>query len=241
VCLKILLGILGYCTLPIWGLFEVGTPTRPPRGRPCQTPCSYAWRSECLYTTFDQDHDLVFFSFLASNQPCCLLQYSGTTLRERLQCPLVFFVMPTYWETCFTSSRYSTYFFSFFFGSSYRPSCPPRCSDTTLWVHPWRPLYFFIVVSIYWKSASYMSSLDLTAFSKTTNRLAAKMICSFLLNQCARYSTSWWLQDFVMTPSSRCAYTSLGACETWVRLGPYWPGSWPSLTSGSSLPEDPLT
>jgi hypothetical protein len=35
---------------------------RPLRGRPCQTPCSYAWRSGCLYTSFDQDHDSVFFS-----------------------------------------------------------------------------------------------------------------------------------------------------------------------------------
>jgi hypothetical protein len=37
--------------------------TWPPRGRPCQTPCSYAKRSGCLYTSFDQDHDPVFFSF----------------------------------------------------------------------------------------------------------------------------------------------------------------------------------
>jgi hypothetical protein len=39
---------------------------------------------------------------------------------------------------------------------------------------------FFIIVSIYWKSASYRSSLDLSSFGKTTNRLAAKSICSFL-------------------------------------------------------------
>jgi hypothetical protein len=30
-------------------------------------------------------------------------------------------------------------------------------------------------------------------------------------------------------------------CETWVPLGPHRPGSRPSLTSGSSLPEDLLT
>jgi hypothetical protein len=30
-------------------------------------------------------------------------------------------------------------------------------------------------------------------------------------------------------------------CETWVPLGPQRPGSWPSPTSGSSLPEDPPT
>jgi hypothetical protein len=38
-------------------------PTRPPRAQPCQTPCSYALRSGCLYTSFDQDHDSIFFSF----------------------------------------------------------------------------------------------------------------------------------------------------------------------------------
>jgi hypothetical protein len=33
-------------------------------------------------------------------------------------------------KTSFSSRRYSTHLF-FFFGPSYRPSCPPRCSDTT--------------------------------------------------------------------------------------------------------------
>jgi hypothetical protein len=32
-----------------------------------------------------------------------------------------------------------------------------------------------------------------------------------------------------------------GACETWVPLRPHRPGSQPSPTSGSDLPEDPLT
>jgi hypothetical protein len=31
------------------------------------------------------------------------------------------------------------------------------------------------------------------------------------------------------------------ACETWVPLGPHRPGSRPSPTSGSGLPEDPPT
>jgi hypothetical protein len=49
--------------------------------------------------------------FGASNQSCYLLQCSGTTLRVRLRRPLVFFVVPTCWETRFSSRRYSTYFF----------------------------------------------------------------------------------------------------------------------------------
>jgi hypothetical protein len=69
--------------------------------------------------------------FRASNQPCCLLQCSRTTQRERLRRPLVFFFVPTCWETRFPSCCYSTFSLSFFL-SSYRPSCPPRCSDTTL-------------------------------------------------------------------------------------------------------------
>jgi hypothetical protein len=69
--------------------------------------------------------------FGASNQPCCLLQCSGTTLRVRLRGPLIFLIVQTCWETCFPSRRYSTHFFFFLFGSSYRPSCPPRCSNTT--------------------------------------------------------------------------------------------------------------
>jgi hypothetical protein len=42
------------------------------------------------------------------------------------------------------------------------------------------PSEFFIVISNYWKSASYRSSLDLSSFGKTTNRLVAMLICSFL-------------------------------------------------------------
>jgi hypothetical protein len=40
-----------------------------------------------------------------------MLQCSGTTLRVHLRRPLVFLVVPTYWETCFSSHRYLIYFF----------------------------------------------------------------------------------------------------------------------------------
>jgi hypothetical protein len=32
-----------------------------------------------------------------------------------------------------------------------------------------------------------------------------------------------------------------GACEIWLPLGPHRPGSQPFPTSGSGLPEDPMT
>jgi hypothetical protein len=52
------------------------------------------------------------------------------------------------------------------------------------------PSELFFVVSMYWKSASYRSSLDLSSFGKTTNRSVAKRTCSFfLLNRHACYST----------------------------------------------------
>jgi hypothetical protein len=107
---KTLLGILRYWALlfeassrsaRLQGLHEVG---------PARFLAAMLRRSGCLYTSFDQDHDF----FGASNQPCCLLQCSGTTLRVRLRRPLVFLVVPTCWEICFSSRRYSTYF-SFLF------------------------------------------------------------------------------------------------------------------------------
>jgi hypothetical protein len=47
------------------------------------------------------------------------------------------------------------------------------------YVHLRCPLIFFIVVLIYWKPASYRSSLDLSSIGKTIIQLAAKSICSF--------------------------------------------------------------
>jgi hypothetical protein len=114
-----------------------------------------------------------------------------TTLRVHLRGPLIFLVISTCWETHFSSRRYSTYFFfHFFFGSSYQTSRPPRCSDTTLWVHLRCPLNFFIIISIYWKPASYRLSLDLSSFGMATNRSAAKLnLLFFLLDWRAYYST----------------------------------------------------
>jgi hypothetical protein len=150
--------------------------------------------------------------FWGSNQSCYLLQCSGTTLRERLWRPLVFFIVSTCWETYFSLCRYSTYFFlSFFFGSSYRPSGPPRCSDTTLWVCHWCPLNFFIVVSIYWKSTPIGRHLtSLRSARLQTGRLLSWFLSLFsfwidvhAIRPVHSFNTSSWLSR------GRCAYTSL--------------------------------
>jgi hypothetical protein len=108
--LKTLLGIHGYWVLFIWGLIEVGMPTRPTWGRPYQTPCSHE-----VFHFIQSRPRLNFLFFWASNQPCCLLQCSGTILRVRPRCPLIFLVVPTGWETFFSSRRYSTYSLPFLF------------------------------------------------------------------------------------------------------------------------------
>jgi hypothetical protein len=120
--------------------------------------------------------------FWASNQPCYLLQCSGTTLRVCLRRPLVFLVVPTCWETRFSSRRYSTYIFPLLlFWTIILAILPAMMLGYYSWVHLRCPLNFFIVVSIYWKPASYRSSLDLSSFGKTINRLATTLICFFFL------------------------------------------------------------
>jgi hypothetical protein len=104
------------------------------------------------------------------------------------------------------------------------------------------PSEFFIVVSIYWRPASYRSSLDLSSLGKTSNRSAAKLTCSFSFGPtCMLFDPSIALRlrhdlSKVAAPTPRS-----GACETWVLLGPHRPGSRLSLTSGSGLPEDSPT
>jgi hypothetical protein len=175
---KILLGILGYWTSSTWGLFwdwhAYKTTLRLALPDSLQ-PCLEIWVS----LHFVQDHDSVFFSFWASNQPCCLLQCSGTTLRVCLQGPLVSLVVPTCWETVshhvVTRPTFSSSFLDHHTGY-------PACHDARILLYECifdALLIFFIVIPIYWKPASYRSSLDLPTFGKTSNRLAAKLTCSF--------------------------------------------------------------
>jgi hypothetical protein len=129
---KTLLGILGYWALLIRGLFVVGTPTRPPLGWPRQTPCSYARRFGCLYTSFDQDHDSVFFSFEHQTSHVACFNARGL-LYECVFYALLFSL--SYRPVGKPVSHHVVTrptFSSFVFGSSDRPSYPPRCSDTTI-------------------------------------------------------------------------------------------------------------
>jgi hypothetical protein len=129
---KTLLGILGYWTLLIWGLFEVGTPTRPPWGRPRQTPCSHTGRSGCLYTLFDQDHDSVFFSFLSIKPAMLPASMLGDYSTGASSTPSYFPHRTDLLGNPFLiTSLLDLIFLFFFFGPSYRPPCPPWCSDTT--------------------------------------------------------------------------------------------------------------
>jgi hypothetical protein len=111
------------------------------------------------------------------------------------------------------------------------------------WVHLRCPLNFFIIVSIYWKPSSYRSSLDVLSFGKTSHRSAVKLICfSFYFGlTCMLFDMSIALR--LRHDLSKVAATTprSGACDTWVPLGPHRPGSRPSLTSGSGLPEDTPT
>jgi hypothetical protein len=138
---------------------------------------------------FNQDHDLVFLLFLEHQ---------------------------TSHVVCFNARGllYECVFDALLFSSSYRPDGKPishhvvtRPTFSSLLFldhhtgHPARhdaqillmsassmPSEFFIVISIYWKLASYRLSLDLSSFGKTSNRSAAKLI-SFL-DRRACYSTS---------------------------------------------------
>jgi hypothetical protein len=75
--------------------------------------------------------------------------------------------------------------------------------------------------------------------AQTTKRSAVKLICSFLFGStCMLFDLLITLRlhhdlSMVAAPTPRS-----GACETWVPLGPHRPGSQPSSTSGSGLPED---
>jgi hypothetical protein len=100
---------------------------RPLRGRPCQTPCSHAGRSGCLRMSDDQDHDLVFLLFL-EHQPAMLsasmlgdYSTSASSMPSCFPCRTDLLGNPF----LITSLLDLLFLLFFFFGPSYRPSCPP--------------------------------------------------------------------------------------------------------------------
>jgi hypothetical protein len=88
---------------------------QPPWGRPCQTPCCHAQGSGCLYTSFDQDHDSVFFSLFEHQTSHAAYFNARGLLYECVFDTLLFYssYQPCL-ETRFSSRHYSTYFFFFF-------------------------------------------------------------------------------------------------------------------------------
>jgi hypothetical protein len=85
----------------------------------------------------------------------------------------------------FLITSYSTYFLLF----SFLIIIPGILPATMLGYYSMSassmPSNFFLVIPIYWKSASYRSSLNLSSFIKTTNKSAAKLN----LDRRACYST----------------------------------------------------
>jgi hypothetical protein len=72
------------------------------------------------------------------------------------------------------------FLFFFFFVPSYRPSCPPRCSDTT---HECISMPYAIFSSSFRSIGSLFPigrHLTFLRSAKTLHRSAAKLICSFL-------------------------------------------------------------
>jgi hypothetical protein len=79
--------------------------------------------------------------------------------------PIVFLVISTCWETRFSSHRYSTYFFLLFW-IIILAILPVKMLGYYSMSASLMPSDFFIIISIYWKPASYRSSLDLALFCK---------------------------------------------------------------------------
>jgi hypothetical protein len=148
------------------------------------------------------------------------------------------------WETCFSSRRYSTYFFLLSF-LDHHTSHPTRHDAQIL-------LYECILDALQIFSSSFRpigSPLPIGRHStslhsaKISNRSAARLTCSFFFFEptCMLFDLSIALRlrhdlSKVATPTPRS-----GACETWVPLGPHRPGSRSPPTSGSGPPEDPST
>jgi hypothetical protein len=160
--------------------------------------------------------------FWASNQPSCLLQCSRLVY-ESVFDALLF--SSSYWPVGKNVSHQviTRPTFSFFFGSSYRPSFPPRCSGTTLWLRPWGPLNF----SSLFRSIGSLLPIGRHSTSLRSARLQTSWTLSWFIFSFWTDMHAIWLVDRFKTSSwpsqGRCTYTSLGG---FWDTGHHEPGRW---------------
>jgi hypothetical protein len=124
---KTLLGILGYWAL----LFEAFSRSARLQGLPEVGPAIFLAamlrRSGCLYTSFDQDHESVFFSFWSIKPAMLSASMLGDNSTSVSSMPSCFPRRTDLLGNLFLITSLLDLFFSslLFFGPSYRPSCPP--------------------------------------------------------------------------------------------------------------------
>jgi hypothetical protein len=241
---KTLLGILGYWVLFLKASSRSTRLQKPPWGRPCQTPCSYARRSGCLFTLFDQDHDLVFFFFWSIKPamlPASMLgdySTSASLTPSCFPCRIDLLGKPF----LITSLLDLLFLLFFFLGPSYRPSCLPWCSDTThecIFDALWNFSSSFRSIGSLLPIARHSTSLHSARLQ--TGRLPSRFVLFSFGPTCMLFDLSIALRLHHDLSKVAAPTTRSGAYETWVPLGPHRPGSRPSPASGSGLLEDPPT
>ena len=104
------------------------------------------------------------------------------------------------------------------FGSSNRPCDLLQCLGL-LYEFIFDDLLIFYVVSIYWKSTSYRSALDLATLGKLHNRSALSWLNSFHGTSCMLFDLSIALRLCHVSLAVAMPTHRLGACGIWVPLG----------------------
>jgi hypothetical protein len=129
----------------------------------------------------NQDHDLVLFSFWSIKPAMLSASMLGDYSTSASSTPFCFPLRTDLlWNSFLFTPLLDLLFLLLWI------IIPAILSITMLgyysWVHLWCPLNFFIIVSIYWKPASYRSSLDLSSLGKNSNRSAAELNSFFFLS-----------------------------------------------------------
>jgi hypothetical protein len=118
-----------------------------PKVGPCQTPYSYARRYGCLYTSFDQDHDSVFFSSLSIKPamlPASMLGDYSTSASSTPSCfprrtdllgnPFLITSLLDHLSLLFFGSSYSTTFLFSFLDHHDARILLYKCIFDALWI-----------------------------------------------------------------------------------------------------------